>query len=315
MKRVITALILLAFSEHATSQIVWSNVLSKSEIILIGEQAHGVHSFYQEKKNIIKQIEKESSKDLLLLIESPLVLSVVRALQNAKSNYHYHHTNTEENIEFFSNYENLGMDLQEDCRYKEFSEYLKDKKYCDRLDKDMLMMDSILSLCILGDNYVKDRLSGEEVNKLKSSIQKLELKVLSKISDEKELKLIQICFKNRVRLADYFGIETKKRYQHRIRYRDSIMAVNVKELVHDKENCQVIIWASNLHVGSAGVMGKRWARQGVKSMSEHLETDYTLYRIAIDSKRGKTNPKHFQDVVITQKRELVDPKYLEINCE
>lgn len=315
MKRIITALILLLFSEHADAQIVWSNVLSKSEIILIGEQAHGVQSFYQEKKNIIKQIEEESSKDLLLLIESPLVLSVVRELQNAKSNYHYHHTNTEENIEFFSNYENLGLDLQEDCRYKEFSEYLMENKYCDRLDKDMLMMDSILSLCIWGDHYVKDRLTGGEVNELKSSIQKLELKVLPKISDEKELKLIRICFRNRLRLAHYFGIETKKRYQHRIRYRDSIMAVNVNELIHDKENFQVIIWAANLHVGSEGIMGKMWTKNGVKSMSEYLEKDYSVYRIGVDSKRRKTNELYFQDVVITEQRVLVDPRFLEINCE
>lgn len=93
------------------------------------------------------------------------------------------------------------------------------------------------------------------------------------------------------------------------------MAVNVKDLIDDKEDYQAIIWAANLHIGGKGIMGKKWTKKGVKSMSEHLEKDYSLYRIAIDSKRRKNNEMYFQEVIITEHRKLIDPRYLELNCE
>jgi hypothetical protein len=49
-------------------------------------------------------------------------------------------------------------------------------------------------------------------------------------------------------------------------------------------------------------------------MSEYLGQNYSLYRIAIDSKRRKRDEMYFQEFVITGSRNLVDPKYLELNC-
>lgn len=314
MNKILPILLLIVFSEYSYSQIVWNKILPNTDIVMLGEQAHGIRSFYEEKQNIIKEIEASSPKELLLLVESPFVLSVIRELQNRGSDYHYHHTNTEENIEFFGKYENFGIDLQEDCRYKEFSEFLIESKYCDQRDRDILCMDSILSLCILGSNYVKDMLTEEDVVKLKSAILELESKVLPRISNKNELKLIGLCFKNRQRLADYLGLDTDERYQQRIQYRDSIMADNVKELINGKEDTQVIVWSTNLHIGEQGIMGRKWTKQGVKSMSEHLGQDYSLFRIAIDSKRRKNDEKYFQEIVIIGSRNLIDPQYLELNC-
>jgi hypothetical protein len=82
----------------------------------------------------------------LLLVESPLVLSVIRKLEGQAADYHYPHTNTEENIRFFSQYLNFGFDLQEDCRYREFSAYLVQEGYLSAKDRDLMTMDSLLSL-------------------------------------------------------------------------------------------------------------------------------------------------------------------------
>jgi hypothetical protein len=315
MNKIVPILLLIVLSEYSYSQIVWNKILPNTDIVLLGEQAHGIQSFYEEKQRIIKEIEAQSPKELLLLIESPFVLSVIRELQNKDSDYHYHHTNTEENIEFFSKYENFGIDLQEDCRYKEFSEFLIEREYCDQRDRDMFCMDSILSLCILGGNYVKDILTEEDVFQLKSAISELESKVLPRISNKNELKLIELCFKNRLRLADYLGLDIGKRYQQRIQYRDSVLAVNVKELINGREDTQAIVWSANLHIGEKGIMGKKWTKDRVKSMSEYLGQDYSLFRIAIDSKKRKNDEKYFQEIVITESRNLIDPKYLKLNCD
>ena len=314
MKKTILILILIVFSQEAFSQKNWSTILSNSDIVLLGEQAHGVQSFYEEKQKIIKQIELVSPQELLLLVESPFVLSVIRELQNRDSDYHYHHTNTKENIQFFDGYKNFGIDLQEDCRYTEFSDFLIKRKYCDPSDRDIRRMDSILSLCIIGGNYVKDVLNKEDVVVLKSSILHLKSKVLSQNLDEYESRLLGLCFENRVKLADYLHLDTGKGYQKRIQYRDSVMAVNVQELINSHRNFQAIIWAANLHIGGKGIMGKKWTKEGVKSMSEYLGQNYSLYRIAIDSKRRKKHEMYFHEFVITDSKNLVDPKYLELNC-
>jgi hypothetical protein len=314
MNKILPILLLIVFSEYSYSQIVWNKILPNTDIVMLGEQAHGIRSFYEEKQNIIKEIEAVSSKELLLLVESPFVLSVIRELQNRDSDYHYHHTNTEENIQFFSEYKNFGIDLQEDCRYTEFSDFLIKRKYCDPTDKDILRMDSILSLCIIGENYIKDVLNKGDVVKLKSSILHLKSKVLSPNLDEYESRLLGLCFESRLRLADYLHLEIGKGYQKRIQFRDSVMAVNVQEIINSHRDFQAIIWAANLHIGGKGIMGKKWTKKGVKSMSEYLEQNYSLYRIAIDSKRRKNDEMYFQEFVITGLRNLVDPRYLELHC-
>ncbi len=92
------------------------------------------------------------------------------------------------------------------------------------------------------------------------------------------------------------------------------MAVNVQEVIDSYRDFQAIIWAANLHIGGKGIMGNKWTKEGVKSMSEYLGQYYSLYRIAIDSKRRKNDEMFFQEFVITDSRNLIDPKYLELNC-
>jgi hypothetical protein len=50
-------------------------------------------------------------------------------------------------------------------------------------------------------------------------------------------------------------------------------------------------------------------------MSEYLGQDYSLFRIAIDSKKRKNDEKYFQEIVIAESRNLIDPKYLKLNCD
>jgi hypothetical protein len=314
MKKAILLFILIVFIQVAYSQRSWSTIFSKNEIVLIGEQTHGVQSFYEEKQKIIKQIGSESPQELLLLIESPFVLSVVRELEKGQSDYHYHHTNTAQNIEFFNKYKNYGIDLQEDCRFTEFSDFLIRRKYCDQFDRDILVMDSILSLCIIGDHYIKDVLTEAEVGKLKTSILKLESRVLPKVLDENESWLLGLCFENRLRLADYLQLTTGNGYQQRIQYRDSIMAVNVKKMVDTNKDYLAIVWAANLHIGGKGIMGKKWTKEGVKSMCEHLVQDYSVYTIAIDSKRRRKDEIYFHETILTGSKNLIDPRYLDLNC-
>ena len=306
-------LILLAYDSIAQSE--WEKIFSQHQLILLGEQAHGVKSFYDKKQDLIREIESESPKQLLLLMESPLVLSIVNKLQNAESNYHYHHTNTEENIAFFNGYDNLGFDLQEDCRYQEFSQFLIAKGYCKPFDADVVRMDSILSLCILGDNFIREVLTQAEMNELKRAIANIKSKVLPQITNENELHLLQLCFNSRLQLADYLHLDIKNKRKQRIQYRDSVMAENAKIIIQHHDNVQVIIWTTNLHAGGKGVMGKKWTAEGVKSMAECLEQDFTLYKIAIDSKRREKDQTLFQKIIVTPDRQSVAQNYLIIPCK
>jgi hypothetical protein len=298
----------------ATAQLDWVSILAKNEVVLLGEQAHGVASYYAEKRAQIAQMGEVSERELLLLVESPLVLSVVKHLQGGTLDYHYPHTNTEANIEFFQEYDNFGFDLQEDCRYEAFSQFLISQELVSPLDKDLLMMDSLLSLCIFGPNYQKDMLSLSEMNSLQAAVAHLESKVLPQVKDATRASLLRLCFTNRRHLAEYLHLPTEKGYRERIQFRDRIMAENAGQLMAMYPTHFPVIWAANLHIGKAGVMGKKWTKAGVKSMAEYLEENFSLFRVTVTEKMGR-GEVFFDEVITTGSRELVDPKYLETGCE
>lgn len=162
MKICVFLLLLSWVCQPLLAQTNWEMILSNHECVLLGEEAHGVRTFYEKKRELISQIDSSREKKVLLLIESPLVSSVLSALQDEASNYHYHHTNTAENIQFFGRYANFGFDLQEDCRYTQFGEFLVSRGYISQSDSDLLEMDSLLALCMIGDHYEKDVLTPPE---------------------------------------------------------------------------------------------------------------------------------------------------------
>ena len=82
------------------AQYDWKNILAENDFILLGEGNHGIQSYYQKKQSIIADIEQNTERELLVLMESPLLLSVLDELRNEKADYHYHHTNTADNIPF-----------------------------------------------------------------------------------------------------------------------------------------------------------------------------------------------------------------------
>jgi hypothetical protein len=315
MKKYLPTFLLFIFLQLSHAQVNWKPILSQNTCVLLGEQAHGVQSFYHKKKELIAQIGTDSPKELLLLIESPLVLSILSQLTGEGSDYHYHHTNTAENIQFFSQYENFGFDLQEDCRYKEFSKFLVKKAYVPAFDPDLVVMDSLLSFCILGKNYRNDLLTSKESAALKSAVLALESKVLPQIDQAYAADLLRLCFENRLHLAEYLRLPTDRNYKRRIEFRDSIMSENIQKFMALYAEKQVVVWAANLHIGKKGIMGKKWTKEGVKSMAEYLDATANLYRIAIVANKRKQDGRYFDKIVTTNDKVLVDKKYLEVNCE
>ena len=309
-------LLLLFVSIHQVghSQKAWKDIISTRDIVLLGEQAHGVQTFYDKKIDLIQEIDSVSNKELMILVESPLVLSIIRSLQNQVPDYHYNHTNTIENIQFFNAYKNWGFDLQEDCRYTEFSMFLTAQGYVKPMDEDLLTMDSLLSLNILGEGYTKEVLSPSESNKLKYAILNLSNKVLAEIGNAYHHDLLQLCFLNRIYLAEYLSIPVHNRYKYRMKYRDQIMAENVSSLMKLESDKQVIVWAANLHVGKKGVYGAKWSKDGLRSMAEYLSEDYNLYCVAIGPRRME-DERFFDWVFTLQNLETVDVKYLENDCQ
>jgi hypothetical protein len=315
MKASLLSLVLFCFIQSLFGQLIEEVDFEDYDIVLLGEQAHGIKSFYEEKYTLIELIDSSVQEELVLFFESPLILSIISYLENGVSDYHYHLNNTEENIDFFSKYKNFGFDLQEDCRYTAFSEFLVKRAYCDPKDKDMLKMDSILGTCINGKNFINEVLTEGACTDLKSAIRSLKLKVLQKIPNDQDRKMLDLCFENRLHLAQYMHLDNSDRYQQRIQFRDSIMAVNISQMDFLKNDSKVVISAANLHVGLNGVMGKAWANDGVKSMAEYLAFDYDLYSIAIDSKKRKKDVNYFDLIIVTDERIIVEDKYLVSNCK
>lgn len=295
----------------------WQTILQKNTIICLGEESHGVESYYKEKRKIIHEIDSLSDKPVFLLIESPLVGSVLSKLKNILPNYHYQHTNTDENISFFSVFENLGFDIQEDCRFKEFSKYLISMHYVTETDHNINVMDSILSFCIYGSgNYFKEQLTKEETIQLKNSIDDLKSEVIPKIHNIDEKFLIELCFKNRIFLSEYLSLPIKKRYKERIRYRDKHMSENILFLTRKYNKYTYIVWAANLHIGRKGIMGWGWGwtKDNVKSCAEYIGINNNFHSIAIAYKKNKSYNKYFDEIVLT-KRKFVDDRYLKSNCK
>jgi hypothetical protein len=296
-------------------QVNLDSLIRHTDCILLGEQAHGVRSFYRVKRDLIRQIEIESERDLLILTESPLVLSITRQFEGGAADYYYPHTNTQENLQFFKSYQTFGFDLQEDCRHKEFGNFLVTHGYVSGSDRDLRTMDSILSLCILGDHYIRDVLSVKESSSLQSAILELQKKVLSGTEVSEDTSLLKWCFDNRLYLANYLQLPVDDNYMQRIKYRDSIMSVNIGRFLSLYEERTSIVWAANLHIGKKGVMGKRWTSRKVRSMAEHLEQDFELYRIAVAAKPGRKEEKYYDELLITKERKLVDEAHLQSGCK
>ncbi len=313
MKVFTLLLLVISMYQISYSQEDWVGILKEKDIILLGEQAHGVQTFYNKKIDLIQDIDSVSNKDLMILVESPLVLSIVRSLQNQVLDYHYNHTNTAENIQFFNAYKNWGFDLQEDCRYTEFSKFLIAQGYVKSGDEDLLIMDSLLSLSILGEGFTKEVLSSSESNKLISAILNLRNKVLAEIDNAYVHDLLKLCFLNRTYLAEYLSIPLNNRYKYRMKFRDQIMAENVSNLIKLESDKQAIVWAANLHVGKKGVYGAKWSKDGLCSMAEYLSEDFNLYRVAIGPRRME-DARFFDRVFTLRNIQTVDAKYLENDC-
>jgi erythromycin esterase-like protein len=174
-------------------------------------------------------------------------------------------------------------------------------------------MDSLLSLCIYGDRYQREVLRPAEGADLQAAIKRIASRVLPQLQGKEAFDLLELCFTNRLHLAAYLQLPTNQRYQQRIQFRDSIMAENIKSFRQLMPKKPVVIWAANLHIGKKGIMGKKWTKDGVKSMAAHLEPDWSVYRIAISAKRGKT-AAYFDQVILTPEKVLVAPKYLTDPC-
>src|SRR5690606_36208981 len=143
----------------------------------------------------------------------------------------------------------LGFDPQETCNYSHFSSFLTSEGFVEN-DVELVKMDSILALAISdGSSSVKRKLTEAESKLLEEIIEKIKSKLhwpagISTLTKE----LILLCFDNREFLAKqltFFNVNDQ------MNYRDSIMALNVKNIkkiinpILDQK--KVIIWAANLH--------------------------------------------------------------------
>lgn len=232
-----------------------------SSIIGLGEESHGMETFNQMKADIVRFLLKQGTIRSIVF-ESSFVACMTNYLnKNSFDNrikgslYPFWNTTSVQTVLklFYQDEQNsgkpliVGCDIQEDCRYEAFSNYLVTNKIIPASQARLLYCDSILSVFI-GKNFSRQRLTEKEYDELLHNYQF----VFAELDNRKNelgphFELISRCLENRKWLCRYLTI---KDVNQRMFYRDSLMAANILWLKQQVYRDQpFVVWAANTHLG------------------------------------------------------------------
>jgi hypothetical protein len=289
--------------------------LPESDFYAIGEESHGIESTLNFKLEIVSNLRRRFP-NLDVFVEAPLVHSIVNFLEQKPVSYLYPHTGIRPVSDSLSRWGSYGFDMQEDCRYLCFSNYLRGKGYVKAIILEE--QDRILDR-VIGEKALKSQLTQEEGTKLAYLLDQIDYSILELCEDTLERSLLHLCVESRRYLNTYLMLDVSRTMLERIRARDSMMALNIQGLYKTLRPQRTIIWAANLHISEEGGMG-RWSKRGVRSMGEilvELFPTMQYYSLAIVEKKKlkKIARKGYYDLVISDPIwTLIAPEQWQYNC-
>ncbi len=308
-----------------------------STIVGLGEISHGIASINEAKSILIKFLYRQMYFHAIAF-ESSFTESVVGFIQNDSAEfrpgnflYPFWNTPTIQTVikeflkEEYSSHKPLliGFDIQEDCRFVKFSEYLNGKGLIIKNKSKLLLCDSILSFYI-GKNFTRNlAMTRQECDILINNYNQIASELREQINDSVQQKLLQRCITNRKSLCRYLAI---RNISERMYYRDSMMADNIQWLKNEffiRE--KLILWAANTHIAKQNKNGKpAW-------MGEWISNFYPNDYYAVSVKKGSTKSgkelspgmriemtkkkEPFDAIIILQKTEKIRPQEWITNCE
>ena len=234
--------------------------ISNSSIVGIGEVGHGFESINEAKSTLLDMLQTELNFNAVAF-ESSFIGSIVSFLNNdtletRAKNFLYPFWNTTSVKTALKNlFDNekcllkpfiIGFDIQEDCRFQKFSEYLNSKGLITSSKDKLKDCDSILSSYI-GKNFSrKCAITNQEYLLLMHNYKEIEEEIKTKKFDAFQKKLIERSIENRKWLCKYLTLTT---IREKMYYRDSLMADNISWLKNELYSVnKLIIWAANTHI-------------------------------------------------------------------
>lgn len=234
--------------------------IGNKSIVGLGEVGHGYESFNEAKASVAGFLFHKMNFGALCF-ESSFTASVISYLNGDSGNlrcknFLYPFWNTESvrtllaplwKKEFQLNKPLVvGFDMQEDCRFEQFSSYLI-KKGIIKVNKELLLQcDSMLNVFI--GKSVKDNkvLSKDKFIWLTGNYNIIYAELGQQQINTENKALLKQCIVNRLWLCQYL---TLHKVSEKMYFRDSLMAENLRWWKNKlNEQDKLIIWGADLHI-------------------------------------------------------------------
>ncbi len=310
---------------YAGSGLNWSSI-ERAQIIGLAEEQHGYESVNEAKSDWLAKASLK--KNSALIFESSFCLGALTFLENETGIsrmesflYPYWLTGSvKEAISIFEQEEEqrssvLGMDIQEDCRFKVLSDYLLRNNYVQKNRTVLLRCDSILEYYI-GEHFKYKTLKEKDFIYLKHGYDLIFSEAQEYDDGTDKMKLLLRCIYNRMCLVSYLNIPS---YKKRMEYRDYYNFLNVKWIKEEYlQGYQLFIWAAALHLEVCGERLQRTLWMG-DYLRKQYGNDYEVISFRYNPLKElvSRNPRRFYktDVVIeVEKLTSVDTNYFVTPC-
>lgn len=263
----------------------------------MGEYQHGrkeIVDFFCESLNQV------NFDNMVLCVEAPFVTTWIHSETREQPESFYPFMNTEQVSETFANFSYYGVDMQEDHRYKEFSDFLIESGIYGSRTRQLNRMDSILSL-ILDVQSKREQLSEQEYDWLLEDLDFLHQEVSR--MDFFYTPGILACLESRKDLAKYLTLPAKGNRKDRIAFRDSCMFERLKK-IRGELRPRIVFWSANLHAASRHSMGN-WERDGVYGTTELARMAnwnvYSIGTVPIKQESKERKKARFDELVVFDK--------------
>lgn len=296
MKQFLTVCTLLCFIHVQSQDFNVSDKFRDASIIGVGETGHGYESINQLKSEFVEYLQSEQNFQAIAF-ESSFTQSIMTYLnsdviETRARKFLYPFWNTPSVVAVLKPFTEkekqlsipliIGFDMQEDCRFTSFSEFLINNKLIITHVNALKDCDSILSFYI-GETYRVKQLSEVEYIKLIDNYSKILEELTTKDINANHRRLLKRCLENRQWLCKYLRMA---RTSERMFFRDSLMTENIIWLKNGIYNDhKLILWGANTHISKSEYNFKaRWAGEW---LSAKLKNQYTA--VGIEKGKGKYN--------------------------
>lgn len=240
----------------------WQEVkmqIGQHTIVGLGEVGHGYASVNDTKAAFAGMLQNEMNFEAIAF-ESSFTQSIISFLNNdhpdaRTKNFLYPFWNTtsvKAALQPFFDKEYpahkpmiTGFDIQEDCRFQKFAQYLYNSGLVIANKDKLAQCDTILSGYIGKNVSRKGALTSQDYALIVANYHTIAREIDARKLNPLYKKLIARSIENRIWLCRYLTLTTTREKMY---YRDSLMADNVswlkKELYPDNK---VILWAANTH--------------------------------------------------------------------